>query len=262
MHLRPPQPRVGERRADLDPLDRLNRHQSGSELAVELAVEMDMAAQPCRHTRRHDLEHAAQRVFRLHRVPDRLAHRFGRVRVGAAEVVGLSQGETLGVGQIIRDAGVHLADAGHVAADRDAELRQVRPADRADGDAHGGLPRAGALQRRPQIAIAVLDRGGQIGVAGPRDRHGRHVLLRPRLVVEVGDLQADRCAGREPAHHPRGDADCVALDLHAAARAVGDLPPRQVAVDGLRCDRQPGDHPFQDGGQHRAVALAGGEETK
>ncbi len=49
----------GEAVADLDALDRIDAHQRGGEIGVELAV--DRRAQPGRHALGHDLDHGADR---------------------------------------------------------------------------------------------------------------------------------------------------------------------------------------------------------
>ncbi len=261
MHLRAAQPRVSERGADLRALDGLDRYQRSDQFGVQPAVEVDVAAQPRRCAQRHHLEHPAQRVLGLHRSRDSAVHGVCGGRVGAAHVVSLGQREAVPVRQIVRDVRVHIADAGDVAADGDAELGQVRLADCADRHAHGRLSRAGALQPRPQVAVAVLDRRGQVRVARPRDRHRWDLLFGPRPIVQVGHLQADRPAGGAAGSHAPGDADRVPLDPHASARAVGDLPPRQLPVDVFGRERQPGDHAFEDRGQLWTVALTRGKET-
>ena len=67
------------------------------------------------------------------------------------------------------------ADAEDVADDLGADLAQQLPGDGADGDARGGLARAGALEDVADVVVPVLDHAGEIGVAGPRTRDHRTI---------------------------------------------------------------------------------------
>ena len=52
--------------------------------------------------------------------------------------------------------------------------------------------------------------------------------------------------------------DLVLLDLHPPAAAVAELAPREVAVERVAVELEPGRKAFDDAGQAGAVRLAGG----
>src|SRR5206468_4326078 len=94
--LAPPPGRHLEAVADLDRLDGLDAHQGLGQLAVQLAVPVDVAAQPDRHAVAQHFHHPAQRVAQLGRRFDLLDH--GRLRVGieAAHVALVDPAEIAG----------------------------------------------------------------------------------------------------------------------------------------------------------------------
>ena len=63
-----------EARADLHALDGLDGHQGAGELAVEAAVPLDVAAEPCRQAAHRDLEDTAQGITLFARRLDLLLH--------------------------------------------------------------------------------------------------------------------------------------------------------------------------------------------
>jgi hypothetical protein len=87
-----------------------------------------------------------------------------------------------------------------------------------------------------------------LGVHGPRV----HPLL-PVGVVAVEDLQRDRPAEGPSVPDAARHLDAIALDLHAAAPAMAELPSAQVAVDRFAPDREAGGHALDDARQPRAV---------
>ena len=154
------------------------------------------------------------------------------------------------------------ADHDDITTYGDAKFGQQAFAQRADGHACGRFARAGPFQRQAQIAIAILDGAGQVGVAGAGNGHGRDAPGLPALVIAVGDGQGNGRAGRLTGGDTRGQADAVLLDFHAAARAVGHLASGQVAINRLQRQRQARRHPFQNRGQARAVGFARGQESQ
>src|SRR3954452_15572048 len=89
---------------------------------------------------------------------------------------------------------------------------------------------------------------------GRVDRPRVHPLL-PVRVVAVVDPQRDRAAERTTVAHPGGHLGAVGLDLHAAAAAMAELAPREVAVDVLGPQLETGGEALHDRGQARAVRL-------
>ncbi len=161
-------------------------------------------------------------------------------------------------------------DLNHVRVDLDAERAQERLAERPAGHARGGLAGGGALEDVAHVALLVLLRAHEVGVAGPRqvdlgdlglDRPGAHPLL-PVGVVAVGDLQRDRTAERAPVADAGRDLGRVALDLHAPAAPVAELAARHVGVEILGAQRETRGQALDDAGQTGAVRLAGGYQAE
>ena len=150
-----------------------------------------------------------------------------------------------------------VADGRDVAGDADAELRQQLAGERAGGDARRGFAGAGALEHVADVVVPVLERAGEIGVAGPRPRDVgavgaggafRHLLLDvhrllPVDPVAIADEQRDRRAGRAAPAHAREDLGAVAFDLHAAAAAVAALAPPQLALSASMSSSSPAGMP-------------------
>ena len=165
---------------------------------------------------------------------------------------------------------MHRGDLDDVRVHVHAERAQERLAQRAAGDARGGLARGGPLEDVADVGLLVLLRAHQVGVAGARqvhlgdrlcDRPGVHPLL-PVGVVAVGDLQRDRAAERAAVAHAGGDLGAVALDLHAPAAAVAELAAGHVGVERILGQAQAGGQALDDAGQAGAVGLAGGDQTE
>ena len=203
---RPGQPGDVRALADADGLDRGNRHDGLRQAAVELAIPLHVAAQAHRQSRDDDLERAAERVAGLLGLVDGGNHLLLDGGIGAAQrrVDGNRADPFDGNCQRLVDA--DAADHRHVAQHLDAELRQQLARQRSDGDARRGLARAGTFEHVADVGQVVLERAGEIGMAGPRPRHGRAVgaggrlrhlrldvhRLLPVLPVLVRDEQGDR----------------------------------------------------------------------
>ena len=153
-----------------------------------------------------------------------------------------------------------------------------------------GHPRRRLARRRPlegvaDVVEAVLERGGEVRVAGPDagDRRRplvalgleggerRRVLVGQRLdlhdlgpvrPVAVLELQQDRRPERPPVPDAGQDLRPVLLDRLARAAPVPALAPREVDGDVVLGQREPGRHPLDDRAERGAVALAGGQEPE
>ena len=167
------------------------------------------------------------------------------------------------------------ADLEHRARDRDPELAQQRLRDRAGGDVDRGVPRARALERVADVLVAVLEHAGEVGVAGPRQRHRlrplprRLALGRPRvhpplpvLVIAVADDERERRPERAPVAEAGEHLDLVLLELLARAAAVALLAAVEVGVDRGAVEHEPGGKAGQDRDERRPVRLAGGGEAE
>src|SRR2546421_4586823 len=98
---------------------------------------------------------------------------------------------------------------------------------------------------------------GDLGLDGP----GVHSLL-PVRVVAVLDPYRDRAAEGSPVANAGADLRAILLDLHAAAAAVAELAPCEVAVEVLGSQLEPRGQALEHGGQSRAVRLSGGGEAE
>ena len=117
---------------------------------------------------------------------------------------------------------------------------------------------AGPLQDAADRA-EILDRAGQIAVAGPGPRE----LVEPlEFVVLIDDLQGDRAAERRLPPHAAEDLDPIGLDPLAAAAPVAALAPVQLDVDRVGIDGHAGRKTVDDGQQGLAVRFAGGPITQ
>ena len=132
------------------------------------------------------------------------------------------------------------------------------------GDARGGLAGAGALEDVTRIGKVVLQRAGEIGVAGTRRGDGlvlRRIALfdgkdlGPVLPVVVGDGHRDGRADGLAVPDSGEDVRRVALDAHAAAAAVAALTAPELAADVLLIDRHAGWKTADQGDETLAVAL-------
>ena len=167
------------------------------------------------------------------------------------------------------------ADLEHRAGDLDPELAQERLRDGAGGDVDGRVAGAGALERVADVVVAVLEDAGEVGVAGPGQRHrlrplARRLALgrprvhppRPVLVIAVADDERERRSERPPVPEAGEHLDLVLLELLARAAAVALLAAVQVGVDRGAVERQPRRQAGQDRDERRPVRFAGGAESE
>ena len=209
--------------ADLDALDRRDRHHRLREVGVEL-VEHRLAPAG-RHAARDRAHHAADRVAVLARLLDALDHRGRRRRVGAAHVVGVDVAARHAVAVDRRRDPGDLVDPRD---DLDAARREQLLRDRARGDPPRGLARARAAAAGDR-ANAVLRVVGVVGVARPVRARDRVVVLAAR--VGVADQHRDRRAERDAVEHARQDLDLVVLLALADDAALPGAPPIELALD-------------------------------
>ena len=222
-----------------------------------------MRAEPGHQAERADLELPAQRLVLLSQPVDLGDHPLGRLGVEAADRVLVDRGEVLR-SEIASLGGAHRGDLDHVAVDADADRVEEGAGERASRHPGGGLAGAGPLEHVPDVAVAELERPGEVRVPGTRqvrfldlglDRPRVHPLL-PVRVVAVCDQDRDRAAEGAPVAHPGADLDRVALDLHPPAAAMAELAPRHVAIERRPLQPEPGWHALDDRNQARPVRLA------
>ena len=263
--------RVFKARADLDALDGLNRHHRTCETRVEAAIPLDVRTEAERQAARDDLERAAERVARRHRLADARLHAFFDLRVVAVQPVGVERRVRA---ENLRDIDFrwvngHAADLRDVRDDADAERAQEFLAGAADGHAHRRFAGARTLEDVADVLARVFLVPREVGMAGPRRRdrltrrlaERRHAVC-PVLEIAVLDRERDRAAERLAKAHARQHLDMVFLDLHATAAPIALLPSREVAVDAGEVEREPGGQAFENRRQARAVRFAGRQKTQ
>ena len=207
----------GEAVADLDALDRVDAHQRGGDLRVELAV--DRRAPTRRRALRDDFQHRpdrgarlADRVEVMDEAPDRLGVR--REERIARDLVPIPMRAVDDELAHLHQRGAHLDAGNHLARDR------------AGGDPRGGLARRGA-PAAAKVANPVFRLVGEVGVSRPVLVFDVAVVL--GALIDVLDVDADRRAGRHLAaaalvkHHAREDARLVGL-LALGGEARGSRP--------------------------------------
>ena len=270
MGLAPPPPGDLEAVADLDALDGLDAHHRLGEQGVELAVPVDVAAEPDRHAVGEHLDDAAERVAVLGRRLDlddhRLGGRRGRSSAPASRRPGEVGGRRAGAG---RPGRAHLDD---VREDVDAELGEQHLGQGAGGDAGRGLPGAGPLEHVAGVGEAVLLHPGEVGVAGadlgqrrfvaPGRRRHLRVPLVAAEPLGVLDLDGHRRPERAPVADAAEQRQLVDLEALARAAAVAEAAAGQLGLDVLDRDGQPGGQALDDHHERLPVRLAGGEEAQ
>ena len=244
----------------------MDAHQPLGDPSVQLPVPLDVTAEADGRPGGDDLENAARGVFGRLGSVDSIHHGSLCLGVGAAHRRCLHAFPVDGVGNV----GRHIADRADVGVDGDAELLKEAPGHATGGDAGRRLAGAGALQHVANVGMVILDRAGEVGVAGPQARDWRHRLVHrfdahgdaPVLPVAVLDPQRDGAAEGEPVPNAGEDLCCVFFDLHPAAATVALLTPGHVPGQvGLGQRKASGDA-LDDDGQALAMGLAGGQETE
>ena len=238
VRLRAAQPGEREAVAHLHPLHGLDPHQRSREARVEPLVLARVRAETRRHAASPHLDHAAEGV----------ALTAGRVHRG-------------GVGARLRQ---------RRAVDPDADLREQRLRNRARGDVSCGVTRRGTFQRVAHIGQPELLGSGQVGVAGPRERHLLRPLAlrlalgrpgahppRPVPVVAVADDERERRAERAPVPQPGEHLHLVRLDLLARRAPVALLAAPEVGVDRRPVEDEARRQARDDRDERRPVRLAG-----
>jgi hypothetical protein len=201
----------------------------------------------------------------------------GRHRVQAAHRVGVEPVLVVGGRQRLRRR-ADRAEADDVADQPDAGgLHEQRAGHRAERDARGRLPGAGAFQHRPRVVEAVLLHAGQVGVprARPGQRRGAGLVGEqvgghrvgghhglPLGPLGVADLDGDRAALGEPVADAAEQRHLVALELHAGAAAVAEPAPGQRVRDVRGTGLDARGHSFEDRDKGGSVRLPRGEPTQ
>ena len=262
-----------EAETDLDPLHRLYGEHGGSDSGVETTIPGDVATEADGNAAGYDLEHAPESVSLGSRICDRGTHPFGGLRVDTPNVGCIGESVEFRV-PFSAHPGANRTDRHDMAADFDSELQEQASGDRSGRHAGRCLAGARALQDVPCITPTVLEQADEVGVSrsrkqdatqlflvGVRLRLHRHGDL-PVLVIPIGNHDRDRGADRLAEAHAGDDATCIALDLHATASAIPQLPAREIASHIVRCEREPGRNALDDDVHALAVRLSSGRESK
>src|SRR3954464_2603794 len=213
----------GKAVADLDALHRVDAHQRGGKVGIELAV--DRSAEARGNVLGDYLDHRANgRTLFAHAVEELLEYRH-------AACVGTEERVPLDLSPIPAPA-VHL-----VCADLDQRAVHDHAGHNLSGDCAGRDPRSGFTRRLPAaaaiVAQPVLGVVNIVGVARAISVLDFRVVL--RTLVHVLDQQRDRGAGRDLA--PRFVWESSGQDLHhvrlAPLRGEARLPRPALVEVGL-----------------------------
>ena len=250
---------------DLDGLDRLDAHEGERQEGVELAVPVDVAAEPDRHAVPDDLDDAAHAVALLGRGLDGRHHLVAGLRVEAPHGRGVDGLEIVGSGAGAGGGGdaAHRHDVGH---DLDADAPQQQLGQSAGGHPGGGLARRRPLERVAGVVVPVLLHGGQVGVAGPRGGEAlarlagsRGHLLLPLRPLGVRHLDQHRTAQRAAVPDAADEVQLVALEPLARPAAVAEAPAGELGGDVVDRDGQTRGQALDDHAEGLAVRLARGQ---
>ncbi len=279
---RPEPPGLLEPEPELDALDDVDAHDRGRQRGVEAPIPVDVRAEPDGQPVDDDLEHAADRVAGRTCLVDAGDHRRLGVRVGAAQRRGV------GLVARARRAGRidgHATDLRRERPDLDAELAQEGPGHGPRRDPCRCLARGRSLEHVAHVVEAVLERAGEVGVAGPDAGDRRRPLVAlvrrvgqlgrllraqrsdlhhpgPVLPIAVADEQEDRRSERPAVADPAEDLGPVLLDGLARPAAVAALATSQVDRDVVLGQGQAGRHALDRRPERRSVRLAGGQEPE
>src|SRR5262245_27820293 len=241
----------GKAIADLDALDRVDAHQPFRKVGVELVV--DRITQPDRNTGSHHLDHRAARAAALAHVVEIAFPALRRLAVGAPE--GIVQG---GVPVPLAAVDLLAAELDYGAAHLDA-IAQDLAGDGPGGHAHGGLARRLAAAAAI-VSHAVLLEIGVVGVG--RAELVLDLRIVARALIDVVDVQRDRCARGEALEHAGEYPDRIGfLALGDEARLAGPAlvePDLDVGFAQGKARRRAVDH----AADRRAVAFAPAGEAE
>ena len=161
------------------------------------------------------------------------------------------------------------ADGDRRAAHGDADLVQESFRDRARRNDHRRMTGARALECVSHIVVPVLHDPGEIGMPGARERDRLLALAgrlplgspgthppRPVLVIAVRHDQRQRRAERASVPEPGQNLDLIGFNLLARAPAVTLLAAREVGLNRLPVELQPGREAGQDPDERGPVGLA------
>src|SRR6266568_402352 len=250
--------------ADRGGPDRLDPAERAGEPRVEAAVRVNVASEADGEAGRVDVEGAADGAAPgLLRVDEGAP--LGRDRLVVHVQVGRLDRHELRVGRGGVGEPRARADRDHPRGDPHAEAGEELLRERAERDRDGGGARARALEHVAGVVEAVLERAGEVGVAGadlgelPAAARVRGDEVLPVLVVLVPDDERDRRAEGHAAAQAREELRLVLLDLLACAAPVPLLAAGEVGVHLGEVHRQPGGEPLRDRGEGGAVRLPGGE---
>ncbi len=231
---------------------------------------------PDRHAAGDHFEAAAQRVAGVARRIDRGDHPRFDVAVDAVQRRVARDGR-----DILERDGEHIGDRRvanrrDVADDLGAEVLQQLTGNRSDGDARGGLARAGALEHVAHVLVPVFGDAGEVGVAGTRTRDDRTVhagrfgrrrgfdghRALPVLPVAVRNRERDRAPGRHAVADAAQRLRAIRFDRHATPAAVPALSPAQLRGDRVEVDGEAGGHAFENHHERGSVRFAGGQKSQ
>ena len=254
--------------ADRNGLHCLHRHHCLGDQPVEALLPTNVRAEAGRHAARGHADHPAQRLAGMFRPVDHGDDLSLTRRLDRAKWRRIVDPFEVGEGRRPVEQ-LNAAERQYPRSDLDAAPGKQLFADGAGCDASCGFACRSALEDVAEVArVAVLQRAGEIGMAGSRRREpaldGRDRVdaprihhLRPVLPVTVRDREHERGTESDAVAQPGANVDAVVLDLLPSPASVAVLPPGELAVDRLAVQTQPRRNAGEDRDHLAAVGFAG-----
>ena len=257
--------------AELDALDGLDAHHRLGEQAVELAIPVDVAAEPDGHAVGEHLDHPAERVAVLGGRLDLRDHRLGAAGIEAAHrrVVDRARGrrESAVTAElraspicttwemtsmpIVRSSSLATAPAATRAAVSLALARSSTS--RASSNPYFCIPARSAWPGRTWVSGASV-------APGAGDISACHLSLRFHSVLAISMATGDPSV--RPWRTPPMQRQLVDLEALARPAAEAEPAPGQLALDVLDGDGQAGRQTFDDDHEPLAVGLSRSQEPQ
>lgn len=226
-----------EASAETNRLERVDAANRLSYPPVELAVPVDVAAQPHGQPADSHFYFAADGVSVGLCCIDGFYHSLAGSGISRAHWICL---DSIPIDHV-RGGRADATNGQCVAMEGDAEFGEKTLGNSASSNSGGGLAGTGAFEDVADVIESVLDGARQVRMAGPHagdaldfdlgiDRPGCH-LHGPVHPVAILDPEGDRGAKSEPVANATSNLGMVFFDLHAAAATVATLAARKVRGD-------------------------------
>ena len=253
--------------ADFHRLDRVDRHHSLREAAIQFLRPVDVCAQSDGDSSSNHLEATADRVAVLLGRFDLLDHAISIIGQDAAYegiIPNRLQLPPLDH-ELFRQT--DFPDGPGMTENLDPERSYQEFRHGPGCHPGGGLAGAGTLQNVSSVGLVELLGAGQVRVTRSRSGHAsllgnlgsdgfdRHDVA-PVLPIAVLNHHRERTAERSPVPDTGEDSDLIRLDLHPAAAPETALSPVKLYIDEVRVEFQISGKPLDDGDERLTVGFA------